>query len=131
MTWTVWHRVIFLGLCAILGLEALTPVPPMTAHLPSAVMRWIEANTGSLSTDAKKHILGFCVLSISGVMAWRDTRLVILALLAMAVGLEVGQALVPRRDPGWADLGASLAGVVAGLGIGYGILGMVRPRRAP
>ncbi|MGE5864555.1 MAG: VanZ family protein [Rhizobacter sp.] len=107
-----WRLLFAALLLAVLGL-ALAPQPP-------------QALSGGW--DKLNHAAAFAALAFSGRFAFRGGTAAWAALgaglLALGIGIEVGQAFVPGRQCEWADLLADALGVAAGLAAA-GALGWV------
>jgi hypothetical protein len=68
-----------------------------------------------LGWDKSNHLLVFSVLTILGLRAYSQARIVGAGLLLYGIGIELLQAFLPYRSSEWSDV------VADGLGIGLGI----------
>lgn len=73
------------------------------------------------------HALAFLALTIIGSAAWEAGLRLVVCLAGLAIGLELGQFLVPGRAPELADAGASLAGIALGWALASGWRRRARP----
>jgi VanZ family protein len=63
--------------------------------------------------DKAKHLLAFLVLGLLGLGSWPQKSLhVLIGLATIGCFMEVLQALVPTRQPGWQDVMVNLAGLM-------------------
>jgi VanZ family protein len=93
-------RALALGLVALVFWLSLTPKPPSVPGLPSG-------------SDLAVHVLMHCAVAATLMLGWPGAGRIALA-YGLAVGLELGQALVPGRTlSGW-DMAANLAGAAWG-----------------
>ena len=90
----------------LVGFAALTPGDAAPTFSPS---------------DKFDHLLAFCVLAATGVLALQHRRMSLLrvgaALLAYGGFIEIAQMQIPGRYGDWADLLADAVGVALGLGL--------------
>lgn len=79
----------------------------------------------ALGWDKANHVLAFAALAFAGLLALRERPRPLLTLslglLALGVGIEVGQAFVPGRSPDGLDVLADAMGIVLGLGMASGL----------
>ena len=99
----LWRALLALMLAVITWL-ALSPAPPKTL------------NTGG---DKANHGLAFASLAFSAVWAfWQRPRqwpMLVAALLAYGVGIEIAQSFLPPREADWHDVVADGVGIALGL----------------
>lgn len=109
-------RAVSLGLVALAVWLSLTPKPPMIEGLPQ-------------DSDLVAHLVMHMGLAGALLLAWPPGRTVALAVVALAVGLEIGQIAVTGRVFAVADMAANLFGA----GLGAAIAAALRRylRRAP
>ena len=88
---------------------------------------WIPAFAGMTTLGGKgDHLLGFCALACTGLMAYPKRPAILLAgLLAYGGMIEVLQSFTPDRMAEWADLLAD----ALGLAVGWGVMRLVRMKR--
>jgi len=94
-------RALALGVVALAAWLSLTPKPPMIEGLPQ-------------DSDLVAHFLMHTGVAGALLLAWPPRRGVALAILTLAVALEVGQLAVAGRVFSLADMAANLVG--AGMG---------------
>ncbi len=83
-------------------------------------------------TDKLVHFACFFVISLAVLGFCRRTGELVavgVVCLAAAIGLELGQGLLPRRTFELADMAANLAGVASGLALARLALNRLRRRR--
>jgi len=107
-------RALALGVVALAAWLSLTPKPPMIEGLPQ-------------DSDLVAHFLMHTGVAGALLLAWPPRRGVALAILTLAVALEVGQLAVTGRVFSLADMAANLVG--AGMGATGAALARRWPRR--
>lgn len=105
-------RALALGVVALAAWLSLTPRPPSIEGLPP-------------DSDLVAHFLMHMGVAGALLLAWPPGRTVALAIVALAVALEVGQLAVTGRMFAFADMAANLAGA------GFGAAGAALLRRRP
>lgn len=68
-------------------------------------------------TGVGLHILAFAVLTITALLIWTRSLKLFLALVLLAVGVEIAQLFLPDREAYVLDAAASVGGVLIGWGI--------------
>lgn len=91
--------------------------------LEVAVLLWAASFGGGFQgqvtqllgvNDKVVHALAFALLAMTGFILWNAPRIVVPALLALALAIEAMQSLVPGRTPSLWDFAASAAGIAVG-----------------
>jgi len=78
-----------------------------------------DGEPGPPHVDKLQHIMGFVILTISGLLAFPRSDKVMLALGLLAYGglIEVLQSFTETRHAEWADLGADALGILLAYGL--------------
>lgn len=97
-----------LGLVALVAWLSMTPRPPQVAGLPDGA-------------DLVVHLMMHFAMASALMLGWPQPR-TLRIVYALALGLELGQAVVPGRTVSALDLAANLSGGSwgAGLAAAYG-----------
>lgn len=107
--------------------------------LEIALISWSASFGGSFQAgvthlfgldDRMVHFLAFAALALTALWLWRPAWLVVAVLFVFAASIEAVQSALPGREASLADLGASVAGLLAAWALFRAAGAVVDARRA-